>query len=112
MYRVERCHIKILRYLICHDRPTETDTVLTLQEIIDRETPEVTLPKVEADGVFTLFQTSGSTCVTKAIAHTHKSIIASAHLWTNVIGGMDKIHFNDRYGTCKPFHVAKIVDKP
>ena len=99
-----------LRYLICHDRPKETDTVLTLQEIMDRETPEITLPKVEADDVFTLFQTSGSTGVPKAIAHTHKSIIASAHLWTNVIGGMDKIHFNDRYGTCKPFHVEKSVD--
>ena len=91
-----------LRYLICHDRPRATDTVLTLQEIMDWETPEVTLPKIDSDDIFTLFQTSGSTGVPKAIVHTHKSFIAAAKLWTHILGGMDKIHFNDRYG-CSQF---------
>ena len=85
-----------LRYLICHDRPKETEAVLTLQEIMDWDTPEVTLPKIFPDDIFTLFQTSGSTGLPKAIAHTHKSFIAAAQHWTRVIGGVDEIHFNDR----------------
>ena len=85
-----------LRYLICHDRPKETETVLTLQEMMDWETPEVTLLEVFPDDIFTLFQTSGSTGLPKAIAHTHKSFIAGAKLWTRVLGEVDEIHFNDR----------------
>ena len=89
-------HMPYLRYLICHDRPKETETVLTLQEIMDWETPEVTLPDIDPDDIFTLFQTSGSTGLPKATAHTHKSFIAGSHLWKKVIGGEDEIHFNDR----------------
>ena len=96
-----------LRYLICHYRPKETDTVLTLHEIMNWETPEVTLSDIFPDDIFALFQTSGSTGVPKAIAHTHKSFIASAQNLANVIGGLDKIHFNDRYGTT--FKCASIL---
>ena len=85
-----------LRYLICHHRPKDSDEVLDLQEIMSWETPEVTLPEIDAVDICALFQSSGSTGVPKVIAHTHKSFIAGAHLWTNVIGSKNKIHFNDR----------------
>ena len=87
-----------LSYLICHDRPKDTDQVLTLRELMTWETPAVTLPELFPEDIFTLFQTSGSTGVPKAIAHTHKSFISAAFQWKHVIGGMDEIHFNDRYG--------------
>ena len=85
-----------LRHLICHHPPKDSDEVLDLQEIMSWETPELSLPEIDVDDICALFQTSGSTGVPKVIAHTHKSFIAVAHLWTNVIGSKDKIHFNDR----------------
>ena len=86
-----------LRYLICHNLPKNTEAVLTLKDILKWDTPDAKLPEIDPDEIFTLFTTSGSTGVPKAIAHTHKSFIAAAKLWTHILGGINKIHFNDRY---------------
>ena len=87
-----------LRYLICQDRPSDYSDVLTLEDVLSWETPDVVLPEINPDDIFTLFQTSGSTGVPKPVAHTHKSFIGIATNWSKAIRMEkdDDILYNDR----------------
>ena len=86
-----------LRYLICHDRPKDNNDILTLRTMMSWEMPDVDLPKAAPDDIFALFQTSGSTGVPKAVAHTHHSFIVAAQYFTDsIMPRADEIHFNDR----------------
>ena len=66
-----------LRYLICHDRPRINQDVLLLSEMASWKLTDTVLPDLDPDDIAILFQTSGSTGNPKAVAHTHKSILAA-----------------------------------
>ena len=69
-----------LRYLICHDKPTTVQNVLSLQEMTSWTTTKTVLPDLDPDDIAILFQTSGSTGIPKAVSHTHASWLAAYKL--------------------------------
>ena len=95
---VKSKYIPYLRFLLCHERPTDNSEVLTLNEIFSWETPEVEFPCIYPDDIFTLFQTSGSTGDPKAVAHTHRTFIGIAKNWSNclLLNADDDVLYNDR----------------
>ena len=66
-----------LRHLICYNRPKETQTVLTLKQMMTWSTTDIDLPSLDPDAIAMMFQTSGSTGFPKAVAHTHRSLLGA-----------------------------------
>ena len=86
-----------LKFLICRERPKKNDDMLTIEDMISWENKDVKLPQVDPDDIATLFQTSGSTGLPKACAHTHRSVIASAVSFADLMPACENdIMFNDR----------------
>ena len=71
-----------LRYLIYHDSSNkQTPNVLTMEQIMKWNNPDITLPYLKSDDIAMMFQTSGSTGVPKVVAYTHGTFV-------NVVGGL------------------------
>ena len=85
-----------LRYLICYDRMKDDHNALTLNEMMTWDSSSCDLPTLHADDVALLLQTSGSTGIPKAIAHTHRSLIAGGTYFNEKMSGRDDIQYNDR----------------
>ena len=86
-----------LKFLICRERPKNNDDMLTIEDMMSWENKDVKLPQVDPDDIATLFQTSGSTGFPKACAHTHRSVIASAVSFADLLPASENdIMFNDR----------------
>ena len=69
-----------LRYLIYHDSSNKhTPNVLTMEQIMKWNSPDITLPYLKSDDIAMMFHTSGSTGVPKVVAYTHGTFV-------NVVG--------------------------
>ena len=65
-----------LKHLICRQRVSDTKNILTIEDMMEWKPQDITLPTVTPEDIVALFQTSGSTGVPKAVAHTNRSVIA------------------------------------
>ena len=87
-----------LKYLICITEPNDCNDVLTFSELMAWKNMCDQLPTIEADDVFTVFQTSGSTGLPKLAVYSHKSYVLLANRplakmqWVD----SDMVYFNDR----------------
>ena len=89
--------MQYLKYLVCHNGPKESQSVLTLTDMILWKNVHNDLPEIYPEDAFTLFQTSGSTGAPKAVVHTHKSFIPASISWVDaLIMDSESIYFNDR----------------
>ena len=94
--KVTSARMPYLRYLICHDRPQTDRGALSLTEMMSWDKSSVDLPKLHADDIALLLQTSGSTGIPKAVCHTHRSLIAGSIYFNEKMSGRDDIIYNDR----------------
>ena len=86
-----------LKYLICRNKPVDEGNVLIIDEMLNWKSGEVTLPTIYPEDIVALFQTSGSTGVPKAVAHTNRSFIGCIKGFTRQYSEDEiSIMFNDR----------------
>ena len=86
-----------LKHLICHNRPSSHVNVLTFSDMFAWQTVKVELPEIDPEDTFTLFQTSGSTGIPKAVVHRHSSFVLAATSWVDAIWmEPNSIYLNDR----------------
>ena len=74
---VESDKLPYLRYLVYHDcRKRQTPNILTMEQMMNWHNADINLPTLKPDDIAIMFQTSGSTGVPKAVAHTHRAIVS------------------------------------
>ena len=94
---VQSDRMPYLKYLICHNGPTNYENLLTLSDMLAWKNVRVELSQVDPEDTFTLFQTSGSTGIPKAVVHRHSSFILAATSWVDALWmEPDSVYINDR----------------
>ena len=94
---VQSDRLPYLRYLMCHHGTRIPDDVLSLTDVMSWDTVQVDLPRIDPEDTFTLFQTSGSTGIPKAVLHRHSSFVLAASSWVDALWlEPNSIFMNDR----------------
>ena len=88
-----------LRYFVCRQSQVQPDSILTLEDMMKWKTHNSAsiLPILKPEDIAFLVQTSGSTGVPKAVAHTHHSFVACFAPFAELFSDSQTIRmYNDR----------------
>ncbi|KAK3582826.1 hypothetical protein CHS0354_035774 [Potamilus streckersoni] len=92
---VKSTKIPSLQRLLLISRPKSNDEILLLDDFLKSDVSEIDFPKIEPEHIAFLIQTSGTTGVPKAVAHTHQSLMSAGLHWASFFTHKDK-HYCDR----------------
>ncbi|KAL3862568.1 hypothetical protein ACJMK2_008527 [Sinanodonta woodiana] len=92
---VKSTKIPSLQRLLLLSQPESNDKVLLLDDFLKNDVSTIDLPIIEPENIAFLIQTSGTTGVPKAVAHTHCSLMSAGLRRAPFITHNDK-HYSDR----------------